>query len=357
MKQLLLTLTILASTLACTQKNQVLTINGTVVDTTLNGKKAFLGNYSNEQIIDSCLIADSKFTFTVNTDSLAILRVETGEIYANVLVEKGVVNVTMDRPSVISGTTLNEANTAYETHAKELYKKMWEEPSEKLREQKASQDSLQNLWNTYRAAEQEWEEKNFSANQTNVFGLKLLWDKLVQEQYSVVQIDSLINLNGSLAQNFGMIQRTREAAVNRENTSQGKMFVDFEAVTLDGSATKLSDYVGNGKYVLVDFWASWCGPCRAEIPVINEVYQTYKDKGLIVLSVNVWDSKKECEKSIIDLGMNWNHIACFDNQAPTDTYGINGIPHIILFAPDGTIEARELRGDELKETVAKVMTK
>lgn len=141
-----------------------------------------------------------------------------------------------------------------------------------------------------------------------------------------------------------------------KKTAEGAMFTDFTIEQPDGSKVSLSDYVGKGKYVLVDFWASWCGPCRAEIPNIKELYDKYHSKGLDVLGVAVWDKVEDTQKAIKELGIVWPQIINAQ-QIPTELYGIQGIPHIILFAPDGTIVARDLREEAMKEKVAEVMKK
>ena len=114
------------------------------------------------------------------------------------------------------------------------------------------------------------------------------------------------------------------------------------------------DFVGKGNYVLVDMWASWCAPCREEIPNLAEIYNTYKDKGLVILGIATWDKKDKIIKAIEDLNMTWPQLLD-TRQKVMELYGVNGIPHIILFAPDGTIVARNLRGDEMKQKVAEIM--
>ena len=98
------------------------------------------------------------------------------------------------------------------------------------------------------------------------------------------------------------------------------------------------------------------GPCRAEIPNIKELYDKYHSKGLDVLGVAVWDKVEDTQKAIKELGIVWPQIINAQ-QIPTELYGIQGIPHIILFAPDGTIVARDLREEAMKEKVAEVMKK
>jgi thiol-disulfide isomerase/thioredoxin len=123
---------------------------------------------------------------------------------------------------------------------------------------------------------------------------------------------------------------------------------------VNGTAASLSDDVGKGKYVLVDFWASWCGPCTAELPVLTEVYNQYKGKKFELLGVAVWDERDASLRAIEQHKTHWPQILDA-NDIPTTLYGIRGIPHIILFGPDGKIIARNLRGAALKAKVAEVM--
>ena len=130
----------------------------------------------------------------------------------------------------------------------------------------------------------------------------------------------------------------------------GDMFKDFSA-TYDGKTTKFSDYVGKGKYVLVDFWASWCPPCRREIPNLINVYNKYKGEHFTVLGVATWDEPDDTRTAITELGINYPQMLNA-KKAGSDAYGIQGIPEIILFAPDGRIVARGLRGEEIEKAVS-----
>ena len=99
---------------------------------------------------------------------------------------------------------------------------------------------------------------------------------------------------------------------------------------------------------------SWCGPCRSESPHIAELYNTYKDKGLTVLGVAVWDKPENTKKAIKELNIDWPQIID-TGMTPMDLYGVKGIPFILLFGPDGTIIARDLRGEGMKNKVAEVL--
>ena len=135
-------------------------------------------------------------------------------------------------------------------------------------------------------------------------------------------------------------------------TAEGQPFLDFE-VEYEGQCHRLSDYVGRGQYVLVDFWASWCGPCRQEIPTLIEAYERYRDRGLVVLGIAAWDEPANTLKAIRDLHIPYPQILNTQKVA-TDLYGIVGIPHIILFSPDGTVLARGLRGPDILTKLAGV---
>lgn len=143
------------------------------------------------------------------------------------------------------------------------------------------------------------------------------------------------------------------AKESASKTACGQMFTDFEA-EYDGKIQKLSDYVGRGKYVLVDFWASWCGPCRAEIPNLIKVYNQYKGDRFEVLGVATWDKPEDTLKAIGQMGIPYPQIINAQ-QAGSKAYGITGIPQIILFGPDGTILKRDLRGEDVNAAVEDVL--
>lgn len=136
----------------------------------------------------------------------------------------------------------------------------------------------------------------------------------------------------------------------KEATAAGKKYVDYE-VEYNGVTTKLSDYVKPGQYTLVDYWASWCGPCKRAIESeLKPIYAEYGPRGLEIVGVAVWEDAQQTEDWLKENELPWN-IILNAQSIPTHIYGITGIPCIMLIGPDGTIVARDLFGDEISEAV------
>ncbi len=133
--------------------------------------------------------------------------------------------------------------------------------------------------------------------------------------------------------------RLKELLMLMQETDEGKMFKELTGVSPDGKPTAISDFVGRGNYVLADFWASWCGPCTADMPHIIALYEKYKDKGLKVIGITVRDTPEKSDSVVQKLGIPFPQIY---ESKPMSIYGVTGIPHKILFAPDGTILSRRI---------------
>ena len=201
------------------------------------------------------------------------------------------------------------------------------------------------VYDAYDSSVTEYNKKAFDENKDNIIGAAVLSN--MQYDLELSQLDSMLNLLDPSLVETPVVSKMKKAVEAKKTTAEGMKFTDFD---IDG--VKLSDYVGKGKYVLVDFWASWCGPCKREIPNIKNVYDKYAGDDFDVLSVAVWDQPQASVDTAKAYGVNWNEI--INAQAvPTELYGIQGIPHIILFGPDGTIVKRGLRGEGIEEEVAR----
>ena len=199
----------------------------------------------------------------------------------------------------------------------------------------------------------EYHEKVIRENKDNFLGIIAILNASFEEDEQYEQ--AIAMLDPALRED-ARIQAVTKAIEDRKATAAGAMFTDFTVVqdpeNPESSTARLSDYVGKGKYMLVDFWASWCGPCKGEIPNLKSVYEKFHGDNFDMLSIAVWDNPKASVDTAAAYGIAWNHIINGGKEV-TDTYGIEGIPHIILFGPDGTILKRDLRGPEIEKEVAK----
>ncbi|MCT4587719.1 MAG: AhpC/TSA family protein [Carboxylicivirga sp.] len=166
--------------------------------------------------------------------------------------------------------------------------------------------------------------------------------------------EGLAMLDASLATSTYYLM-VSEKIEKLEAVAVGKIAPDFTMNDAEGNPVTLSSF--RGKYLLVDFWASWCGPCRAENPHVVELYAEFKDKGFDILGVSLDQKKDKWLKAIEDDKLTWNHVSDlkgWKNEA-AQLYAVSGIPHTVLLDKDGKIIAKNLRGDELRSKVAELL--
>ena len=138
-------------------------------------------------------------------------------------------------------------------------------------------------------------------------------------------------------------------------TAQGTMAPEINLATPTGPKLALSSL--RGKYVLIDFWASWCGPCRQENPNVVKAYNQFKDKGFTIYSVSLDQDKAKWERAIASDGLTWNHVSDLAgwNSVAGAAYGVKAIPQSFLIDPQGKIIAKNLRGEALVAKLAEVL--
>lgn len=137
----------------------------------------------------------------------------------------------------------------------------------------------------------------------------------------------------------------------------GDIAPNFSALTPEGEELSLKDMLDKGgKYIIIEFWASWCPHCQQEMPRIAEIYKEYHDQGLEIIGISVDDNKNEWEQGIKDLGMQWEQISNLKkwNEPIALQYGIRSIPYNFIVDSQGKIVALHLNGKELKDKIQKL---
>jgi len=330
---------LLAALTACSHDNAY-EVSGSVTpsDTTLTLR---LVDVINDEVLDSSIqVINGQFQIEGQTDTtrLASLSDDNGPIMILVL-EKGNIKVTIDYTSAdnckATGTPLNEAFYSYGERVMKIFETT---PSSPEDVDKTMESVIKVL------------DEIADKHANDAVGLYWLLNGV-----NMIPDDKAIEILSKMKpywEGNPAFDDIAQAYAHVASTAVGKKFVDF-AVELDGKTTRLSDYVGKGNYTLVDFWASWCGPCRQEIPNLIKAYNQYKDKGLVVLGVATWDKVEDTKQAIAELHIPYPQILNAQ-KIGSDAYGIQGIPEIILFSPDGTILERGLRGDAIQEKLAAI---
>ena len=348
------------SAMALTATAQSYTVTGKI-DAKYDGKMLFLTEQN--VFVDSVVIANGAFKFERNVSDQAFAKVQipgNRRVRADILAVPGadiVVDFTVNPMSVTDNgkmhAKLNEINAEVAKAGQVVNAKI-----QQLQAEGKSGEEIQAAVNADIEAVYDIYRKAIEDNKDNIVGAYML-GMVASEFYPTLgELDTMIGKVKYASKNPAVMLE-REGLLKAEATQPGKMFIDFSGYTVDGKASKLSDYVGKGKYVLADFWASWCGPCKREIPNLIELQNKFGGDKFVVLGVNVWDEEAKFKEALTAEGITYPQIYIpRDNKDnATEMYGIRGIPQIILFAPDGTIVKRDLRGDAMKKIVEEKLAK
>ena len=331
-----------------------------IAPTDANGKWVYLylPNGNGHGAVDSVQVANGKFTLerAVASDGLLAFLFIPKAYNLSFIPEEGVIKADLSA-SGTTGTPLNSirAQKAKEREAFEADARgrLMTIPGDKTLSDEAKGVAMEQLSNEYYAKIKSLAEADLKEHPNDAIGLIALQDLLGMEGITLSSAEALLQQAGErLRADNGitnMVARLRRV----EATQAGTQFVDFEGVDDAKKAVRLSDYVGKGHYVLVDFWASWCGPCRREIGHLKKVRDAYTDKGIVILGTVVWDEMEDHLKAMKELEITWPQI--FNKTDATELYGIAGIPQIILFNPAGKIVARDLRGEEINKLLDKAL--
>lgn len=306
-------------------------------------------------------VSDGKFSLEIPSDAAVLGSIQAANYGVEFIPDGTRLSVSLSyEPTVTSrlgaGQSVQERYNEFKTRSLALRNDMQAIMEQVSADQTLSDEEkiakLQESSDSILGEFMEYNRTMLESNKDNVLALFAVQNLAMDMEDPA--LDSLLSTLSDRLQKNEFVQELRRSISIRENTAEGKMFTDFSVEQPGGKTASLSDYVGKGRYVLVDFWASWCGPCKAEIPNIKAVWNKYRSKGLDVLSVAVWDNPQATKDTARVYGVNWKQIVNAQS-VPTDLYGIEGIPHVILFGPDGTILKRNLRGEQIAEEVAKYL--
>ena len=174
-------------------------------------------------------------------------------------------------------------------------------------------------------------------------------------QMEYEQLKERYNLLGEKAKAGAQGKAIAAQIAKLESTAIGQIAPNFTITTPEGESISLYDI--KGKVKLIDFWASWCGPCRGENPHVVEIYKEYHPKGLEIFGVSLDNNTEAWVKAIADDGLVWKHGSDLKGwqSAPAQLYSVTGIPHTVLLDENNKIIAKNLRGDELKQKIAELL--
>ncbi len=328
MKKTLFLLIIAIFAVSCTQKeekNVLLTGNVEGVET----GTVYLQKFRNKSyyVIDSSEIVDGNFSFSKD--------VELPEIYGLSLdTTKGSFLLFLDenRATVV----LDSANY--------------------YRNTKVEGSALHNLFVEYKS-ESDVEIDSFIKKHPSSLVSAYALYRDYSYRLSPEDIRSNIDLLDPSLRNTPYVETLEELIPTLEGVAVGNEAPDFVANDTDGNAVSFSDHIGESKYVLLDFWASWCGPCRRENPNIVRAYEEYKDKGFDIFAVSLDSSRDAWVAAIEKDGLDWTNVSdllLWDSE-PAELYGVRAIPSNFLIDENGVIVARNLKGEDLHNTLNELL--
>lgn len=348
MKRILLLAAVLCVAAGCTSKNHY-TVKGSL--TGVDGKVYLLD--SDNKAIDSTTVENGEFCFEGNVEMPEICAVSTTEgtddVVASLFLEPGVItiaeaeeNEAMHRSA--TGTPSNDANAALRKASMALIDE-YREADEARREVIAEQHG-------------KLMKEAYENNRDNLFGLYILAQAGAYEMDGQEILDEIAKFTPEVQQTR-VAAELRKRAEQRLRTDIGQPYINIEQPNVKGENVSLKSVVENpaNKYVLLDFWASWCGPCMGEVPGLVEAYKKYHAKGLEIYGVSFDGKAENWTAAIENKGMAWVNVSLlssFDNEAAKD-YSVQAIPtNFLIDCSTGKIIAKNLRGDDVAKKFAEL---
>ncbi len=357
MKKLIYFAAIIAVVFAC--KPTGYKIEGTITQPDLNGKYVFVKERINRiwTTIDSVKVENGKFTFEGVCDSTRVVFVacelpDGEKIREPFVFENGNITIDINNQKVaIGGTEQNDLLQNYlklkndiDAKAEEVYKNYNDSaatPAEKLAfEAKMTDLEKQNVANDLKFA---------SENVNTVVGVYVFGSSFYG--MSVEEKEQIVSL---MTPETKAIPRMAEiiAAIDVEKqTAKGQKFIDIISTDLHGEKLALSSLVGKTDFVLVDFWASWCGPCMQSLPELKTLYAKHKGEKLEILGVSLDDDTLAWKETVNEQKINWKHISDLQGwkNAGAGLYAVRSIPATVLIDKNGVILGRNLKLSEIED--------
>jgi thiol-disulfide isomerase/thioredoxin len=322
---------------------------------------------SDKKTFDSTVIHGKTFELKGKVDSsyMAVLNVDNRP-YAILFVENGNIKIDISedasQQSIATGTKLNDLFDSYNQSMKSIKTKI-EELIQYARSQERTEELNREVNEKYDALSKEvlkvsvdFLDKNPGTLLSAFVLLSAISqgveDELIQSSYDKLDEQVKKSALGNIIQQE--VEKTKIKGIE-----VGETFRDLTMTTPEDKEISISDYAGKGKYVLLDFWASWCGPCRAENPNVVALYKDYKDKGFEIVGVSLDEDKDAWIKGIKDDGITWPQMSDLKGwkSGAATKYRVQGIPFTVLLDQEGKVIATNLRGDELRNKIATLIEK
>ena len=315
-------------------------------------KKVYLATFPQGMAVDSAVVNAGKFEFDGTRQKNDIMVISTGNYFVPVFNDGSPVDINAVTKTM-TGSELNKKLYAYDTELTAMGEKVNRVVTEY---RSAVTDTTAAGKNRIKELEAELENMQNDYIGKHLDIIKANTDNLIPAVY-LGQIYYMLDYNelkGLLAEsapyyNHPAMTNAKRQLKALEKRMPGKMFTDLTMNDTGGKARKLSEWCGKGNYVLIDFWASWCGPCRQEMPNVVANYEKYHSKGFEIVGVSFDNNGEAWKNAIKTLNMNWPNISDLKGwkSEGAAAYGINSIPSNVLLDGEGKIVAADLRGNGL----------
>jgi len=290
------------------------------------------------------------------------LRLNDREYFAQFFLENGQITVIANKDSLrntkITGT---ETNDLFNTYIHEIER--LNEEYAKLRDQynqaamKGDEEAANKAKIDVEAMMDNMQvyAKNFMKEHKNSIVAPFIYLTQFANQASYEELDSITGMFPKEFAESVYVKEINRIAALKKKTAVGSIAPDFTMNDQNGQPVSLSSF--KGIYLLIDFWASWCGPCRQENPNVVRIYNKFKDKGFTILGVSLDRDKNAWTKAIADDNLTWTHVSdlkFWKNEAAV-LYGVQSIPHTVLLDKEGKIIAQNLRGESLESKLIELL--